>query len=509
MNRRSFLAASGITFAGAMANHLYAENPLSKGAVLERLTVDTNRATGPLPHFWEKCFGSDRVAIGLRAAWRDDLVHTQPLTGMQAVRCHGLFDDEVGIAQAGSGSWNFLYLDQIYDFMLDHGVRPFVELSFMPEAMATSAYRIEFYRGNVSPPRRWSDWFDMVQAFSRHCIQRYGIQEVSTWKFEVWNEPNITFWTGSQQDYFELYRQSALALKQVDRRLSVGGPATAQLSWIPDLIQYCVTKGVPLDFVSSHVYPSDPQKHIFGKSNAYPYDQVIPAGIRLAKQQIESSPMPHLPLWITEWTSQNPAFIAHTLSQCIGFTEAMSYWTFSNAFEESGVPGGVFNPLFGLVEQWGIERPSLHAFNCLHRLGEIRLRASDGPILATKRKDGSLAILIWNLIPNESPEDLAGENPIGQGSEANGSSGEKTMHVKLEGWSGRNSVKMSQVSQSRSSAIPRWKKMGKPQYPSRDQIAELRKASELPSPQNAVLDSNGALTIALPADGLALLELTN
>lgn len=508
MNRRDFLATTGLTVAGAMTTNLHAERLNRVDSAPVALTVDASREVGSLPHFWEKCFGSDRVAIGLRAAWRSDLIHTQPRTGMQAVRCHGLFDDEMGIAQAGAGKWNFLYVDQVYDFMLDHGVRPFVELSFMPEAMASSANRVFFYKANVSPPRRWKDWFDMVQAFTRHCIKRYGIGEVSDWKFEVWNEPNISFWAGSQEDYFELYRQSAQALKQIDRRLSVGGPASAQLSWIPDLIGFCARKDVPIDFVSSHVYPTDPQKHIFGKSDAYPYDEVIPAGVRLAKHQIESSAMPKLPLWITEWSSQNPAFIAHTLKECIGLTEAMSYWTFSNVFEEQGVPNGIFNRGFGLTAQEGIERPSLHAFDFLHRLGEVRVRSDEGSILATKRADGSLAILIWNLVPNQSPRDFANGNPMVQGSGGTGSNKlRKTMHLKIKGWRGHNSVKVSRVNGSVGTAMPLWEKMGKPQYPSREQIAELQKAAELPPPQKTVLDSSGGLTIALEADGLALVEL--
>lgn len=510
MNRRDFIAASGMTIAGAaMARGLYAESSPQQRADQDTLTVTVNRDVGSLPHFWEKCFGSDRVAIGLRAEWRDDLVHVQPQTGMQAVRCHGLFDDEMGIAESGAGNWNFLYVDKVYDFMLDHGVRPFVELSFMPEAMASSANRVFMYKGNVSPPRRWNDWSDMVQAFTRHCIDRYGIGEVSNWKFEVWNEPNIAFWAGSQEDYFELYRRSALALKQINKRLSVGGPATAQLSWIPDMIAFCARKSVPIDFVSSHVYAKDPQKHIFGKSNAYPHDEVIPAGVRLAKHQIESSAMPNLPLWITEWSSQNPAFIAHTLNECIGLTEAMSYWTFSNVFEERGLPKDILNQGFGLMAQLGIERPSLHAFEFLHRLGETRLRTGEGPILATRRGDGSLAILIWNLIPNQNPRDSGNGNSMIQENGANGASGlNKTISLKLEGWGGRKSVKVSRINGPVGAALPLWERMGRPQYPSRDQVADLRKASKLPPPQDAVVDNSGGLTITLPPDGVALLELT-
>jgi xylan 1,4-beta-xylosidase len=325
---------TGITVAGAMANRSFADSTAEGQTTAEPLAVDFGRVSGSWPHFWENAMGSDRTVVGLRAEWRDDLIRVHRDTGMKSVRCHGLFDDAMGIAQAGAGNWNFLYVDKIYDFMLEHGVRPFVELSFMPEAFASSANRVFFYKGNISPPRNWQDWHDMVFAFTEHCAKRYGSREVGAWRFEVWNEPNITFWAASQDDYFELYRQSAAAMKKINSSFQVGGPATAQLSWVPDLIRYCAGHNVPLDFISSHVYPNDPQKHIFGKANMYSLDEVIPRGLALVKHQIESSAMPHLPLWITEWSSGNPAFIANTIHQCTGLAETMSYWTFSNVFEE-------------------------------------------------------------------------------------------------------------------------------------------------------------------------------
>jgi xylan 1,4-beta-xylosidase len=363
IDRRKFLAGTGMVAAGAISKRLYAQaGPPSRGAD-EVLTLDLGNAVGALSHYWETSFGSDRTVVGLRDQWRQDLIRVQRDTGMQSVRCHGLFDDEMGIAAAGAGKLNFLYVDQIYDFMLDHGVNPFVELSFMPEAFASSGNRIFAYKGNTSPPKRWNDWREMVHAFTDHCVKRYGIAKVSDWKFEVWNEPNIAFWAGTQEEYFELYRQSVEAIKEVDPRLKVGGPSTAQLDWIPDLIHYCVQKGLPLDFVSSHVYPNDPQRHVFGRDNMYSFEQVIPRGVAQVKQQVESSAMPHLPVWITEWSSQNPAFIADTIKNCIGLAEAMSYWTFTNVFEEGGVPSGIFNSTFGLTDQWGIARPSLHALH--------------------------------------------------------------------------------------------------------------------------------------------------
>ena len=510
INRRQFVTAAGAALAGTLsgpAARALATQSDARDAI--QISVDTDRTSGSLPHFWEKAAGSDRTVVGLREQWRQDLIRVQKETGIQSVRCHGLFDDEMGIAAAGAGDFNFLYVDQIYDFMLDRGVRPFVELSFMPEAFASSANRIFAYKGNVSPPRNWKDWYDMIQSFASHCVQRYGLAEVRGWKFEVWNEPNISFWAGSQEEYFELYRQSALAIKKVDSLLQIGGPSTAQLAWIPDLIQYCSQNGVPLDFVSTHVYPNDPQKYIFGKDHLYTFEQLIPRGVEHVKRQVESSRMPKLPLWITEWSSQNPAFIADTIKNCIGLAEAMSYWTFSNVFEEGGVPSGLFNTTFGMLDQWGIARPSFHAFVLLHKLGNSILHTNEGPILATRNADGSVAILLWNLIPAEAGG-MANGNPVAATGGANESQGAtQQIRLKLSGLQGPATVTVSQVNGQVGTAIPKWRSMGSPKYPSASQIAELRSAAELPRPEKSSLQGGAApeFSIELPPNGIALLEI--
>lgn len=350
----------------------------------------------------------------------------------------------------------------------------------------------------------------MVYAFTDHCVKRYGIKEVEGWKFEVWNEPNISFWAGSQEDYFELYKQSATAVKRVDKRIAVGGPSTAQLDWIPELIQYCDRQNVPIDFVSTHVYPDDPQKKLFGQDHLYPFEQVIPRGLERVKHQVESSKMPKLPVWLTEWSSQNPAFIGDTIKNCIGLTEAMSYWTFSNVFEEGGVPSGIFNQTFGLIDQWGIARPSLHAFTMLHKLGDTLVQSDPGPIMATRRPDGGAAILIWNLIP-ATPGSVANGNPLaatGGSSESNGQA--KQFRLKLSGVEGR-SLTISHVNGKIGSAIPKWQEMGSPSYPIPDQIAQLRAAAELPKSESRPLSGDRAsaeIAVELPPNGLALLEIS-
>ena len=509
MDRRKFLATA--TAAGAMLTkdlRSFAQDGSSPGREMVDIVVDLAGTATSLPHFWEAAAGSDRTAVGLRDQWRQDLVRVRREAGIQSIRCHGVFDDELGIAARWPGTFNFNYLDQVYDFMLDNGVRPFVELSFMPEAMSRSSNRIFFYKGNVSPPRRWEHWRDLVQAFTGHCVRRYGVQEVRRWSFEVWNEPNLNFWAGTQDDYFELYRQATLAIKHVDPHLRVGGPATAELQWIPDLIRYCSRHGVPLDFVSTHVYPGDPQTVLFGKADAYPYEEVIPRGLEQVQEQIRSSAMPHLPLFLTEWSSQNPAFIAHTLKSCIGLADVMSYWTFSNVFEEQGPPM-LFNSGFGMLDQRGIARPSLHAFALMHRLGETRVGAN-GPSLATRRTDGSLAILVWNLIPEENGSLVPNGNPmIARGGWFSDKGPELRGTLRLPGWRGSRSARLTQVNAHSGSAYPAWVAMGSPTSPNQDQLAKLRRASELPPPTVETIgpEEEPQLILTIPANGVILVEI--
>jgi beta-xylosidase len=200
----------------------------------ETISIDAKAPTTPLPHFWEQMFGSGRANLSMRQGYRDDLRKVQAVTGFSYVRFHAIFQDENGVYDEdaqGNPIYNWSYVDQIYDGLLANGVKPFVEISFMPKKLAARLdYHAFWYKQIVSPPADYAKWDALVTAFAQHLIERYGIGEVSQWYFEVWNEPNIDFWTGrpAQQTYFELYDHTARALKAVNAKIRVGGPATAQ-----------------------------------------------------------------------------------------------------------------------------------------------------------------------------------------------------------------------------------------------------------------------------------------
>ena len=234
-----------------------------------RIVIDGAAPEQPFPHFWEQMFGSGRAILALRADYQRDMREVKRVTDFRLVRFHGIFDRGVGVFHLdahGRPVYNFTYVDEIYDALLRQGVRPYVELSFMPPQLALRKVTNGFwYKPNIAPPKSWTLWAGLIRHFARHLIARYGIREVSHWYFEVWNEPNIGFWAGKpkQATYFHLYEVTARALKSVSPLLRVGGPATAQAAWIPAFIRFCSAHHVPVDFLSTHVYGDDTAENVF------------------------------------------------------------------------------------------------------------------------------------------------------------------------------------------------------------------------------------------------------
>jgi xylan 1,4-beta-xylosidase len=470
------------------------------------IEIDTNAPSHTFPHFWEKMFGSGRAILSLRESYRNDLRETRRITGFDYVRFHAIFHDEVGVYDedaSGNPIYNFSYVDQIYDGLLSNNVRPFVELSFMPRKLTSDPNALHpfWYKQNVAPPKDWGKWEQLIEAFSRHLVQRYGEDEVTQWYFEVWNEPNIDFWSGTPKEstYYDLYDHTARALKRVSPRLRVGGPATAQAAWADRFLAHCKEKNVPVDFVSSHVYGNDKSEDVFGTHETISRNEMVCRAVKKVHQQIAASPYPRIPLIWTEYNADYSnqtqvtdsaymgPFLANTIRQCDGLTEMMSYWDFSDVFEEQGVVKTPFYGGFGLFAERSIPKAAFNDFALLHRLGDTRLDVNSDSALVTRRKDGSLAIALWNL---SLPEEAGSPRTV-------------TLHFKAPPHA--RSAHVTIVDDTHGSPLPTVLKLGQPPSPTPSQIEELRKAAALPAPQSLAI-IKGSLTVTLQPHALALIE---
>ena len=516
MFRMRFLFLPAVILACCMAN------------AQEHIVVDVHGATTPFPHFWEQTFGSGRAILSLRQSYRDDLKTVKAATALQSVRFHGIFMDEVGLydpdrriqnpglkaeAAHDTSVYNFTYIDQIYDGLLESGVKPFVEMSFMPKKMASdpNALHAFWYKQNVSPPKDYAVWDDMIRAFGQHLVDRYGINEVATWKFEVWNEPNIDFWVGNpkQATYFELYDHTARALKAVSPRIQVGGPATAQAAWVPAFLAHVKEGNVPVDFVSTHVYANDTADNVLGTNENVPRDTMVWRAVKMVHEQIAQSAYPKLPLIFSEYnasyanepnvtdsTYMGP-WLANNIRLCDGLTESMDYWAFSDVFEEQGVVRSPFYGGFGLVATDHIPKPALNVFRILHKLGDKRLKVDSDSALATETANGGAVVALWDYAP-----------PTGTGATytmPKGPAGPaKTFDVEFRNEPAGASAEVWRVDEDHGNVLKAFDAMGRPPGDlTQEQVKKLQAAGELSPAEHMKLD-HGHLQLTVPAHGLAV-----
>ena len=469
------------------------------------INIDGNAPVHPFPHFWETMFGSGRAVLSLRDSYRRDLRETHDITGFQYVRFHAIFHDELGVYDEdaqGRPIYNFSYVDQVYDGLLANGVKPFVELSFMPYKLASKpALHAFWYKQNVAPPKDWGKWDDLITAFTRHLVNRYGVNEVATWYFEVWNEPNIDFWVGDpkQPTYWDLYDHTARDVKSVNARLRVGGPSTAQAAWVDALIRHAADNKVPLDFVSTHVYGNDKAEDVFGAHEVIPRDKMVCRAVGKVHDQIKASAMPKLPLiWsefnasyknepeVTDSVYMGP-WLADTIRQCDGLVDIMSYWTFSDVFEEQGIVRTPFYGGFGLIAAGDILKPSFEAFKLLHKLGNTRLDLTSDSALATRQDDGSLVVAVWNYA---APEETGAPRSV-------------TLHFSHVN---AQQVQIWRVDADHGDPHAAYAAMGSPIYPTREQVSQLRAAAQNNGLE--IRDFRGSdLQLTIPAKGLVVLQL--
>jgi len=468
----------------------------------------SGRATD-FPHFWEHTVGSGHATLALRADWQAQLKQAHDELGMQHVRFHGILSDDMGtlVSEGGTLFFSFFNADKIWDFILSIGMKPFVELSFMPSVLASGDQTAFHYRANVTPPKDYAQWAVLIRKLVSHWVDRYGLSEVRQWFFEVWNEPNLTtFGSGKQSEYFELYRYIAEAIKGVDRLLKVGGPATAENAWVDDFLKFCKANDLPVDFISTHQYPTD----AFGKPGDDTVTQLAESTRSILREQTRDvrKKAGKLPIYYTEWcTSSNPrdpmhdepyaaAFIVKTILEARGLVQGYSYWTFSDIFEENYFPSVPFQGGFGLLNIHGIAKPAYRAFQLLHELGTemLPIEGNHETVDAwfVRGEQRSTLVLTNFALPR---------HPI------------ETQLVSFTLKSARSAATASiqRIDLDHANAKRYWEQLGQPEYLSAATVDELKDQSKLQSAPVPVEEKTGLLSIgvAMPPQSVAAIHFSN
>lgn len=470
--------------------------------------------TSVLSDAWRRCIGTSEMHLALRRDYLESLELTQAEIGFDHLRGHGIFHDWVAVLRqydvAGHAGtrYSWTYLDQIVDAYLEVGIRPFLELGFMPDALASGDRTVFWFEGNVTPPRDMAAWIALVQATLRHLIARYGRDEVLRWPVEVWNEPNLPeFWLNADQAaYFRLYEATARAVKEVDADFQVGGPAVSPGAdgWFVPFAEFVARNDVPADFVSFHAYTTGPAQHVpFGVYQTLRHpssllEQFATPGKLLAGTVLEGLPQ-HVTEFNTSYRPDNPvhdtaynaAYLAPTLVGGGDVVDSFSYWTFTDMFEEQGVPVSIFHGGFGLLTHRQIKKPTFHLYAFMARMGtDVLARGEDH--LVTRDADGRVTVLAWQ--------------PVG-GTDDPAEPEQHTLRLSVpvarrDGSAPASAyVHRSVVNGDDGNAFTAWQRMGRPASPSQRQLDALYEAAEPRVTHHAaaaVVGDDGVARIDLP-----------
>jgi xylan 1,4-beta-xylosidase len=460
------------------------------------ISADVNDVLGPLDTSFKMCVGAGRANEGLRADWQEQLRLVRKECGFRYIRMHGLLTDDMGVYREdrkGNPIYNWQYIDRLYDFLLGIGMKPFVELSFMPRDLASGDKTVFWWKGNVTPPKSYDKWSGLIRNLVLHFQERYGHDEVASWYFEVWNEPDLAdgFFTGTREDYFKLYEVTARAIKGVSRDYRVGGPATAKGEWDGPFIAFCHQGHVPLDFVSSHTYGvrGGFLDETGERGTVIDADPGSVIGRMVGERSmIDRSPEPGLPLHFTEWSSaytptdrihdtyQQASFILSKVKGAYRSVDSMSYWVFTDIFEEGGPRMTPFHGGFGLVNYEDLRKPAFYAFKFLNQLGGLELRDGDSASWVCKGADGSVQALFWDYTPQVPPagmndqEYYAHELPAG----SRGLVRLSIAHLPA----GRYRMEVCRTGYRTNDVFTAYLDLGAPSQLTRDQVAALAKRSD-------------------------------
>lgn len=486
-------------------------------------------------HYWSRCVGAGRANEGLRASWQEHLKTVQENCGFQYVRFHGLFHDDMfvyrecnqrGDYREGLEVFNWQYVDELFDRMLDTGTKPFLELGFFPKDIAAPESKTQmWWKGNITPPDDFGKWEKLVTKFTEHLIARYGIDEVRTWYFEVWNEPNIRgFWDADQAAYFDLYKLTAQAVKKVDSRLKVGGPATSSFrrmkdeegnfyfvgTWVDDFINYCEKEGLPIDFISCHPYPHewafDAEQENLNAKHIRLMTSTID-DMRWVRNRVDNSPYPNAEIHLTEWSTSAssrdhshdrlPAasFLLKVIPQGIGLVNSLSYWTFTDVFEEKGIGNSIFHGGFGMINFQGLNKPTFHAYRMLNALGDEIIHQDENSFVTRHSDSGKITAILTHY-----PEEMNGKGiPVSNFEDEESAQracelgSPKEFSLALCGLKPGAAFDVEILDKDHGDVYEEWQKMGAPEPPTREQMAELKVKANATLKNTVKADRKGVL----------------
>jgi len=481
---------------------------------------DLSQIKGQRSMVWNDCVGAGRIGEGLRESWRKQLELCHREFGFRYLRAHGLLHDEMRVYSEdknGNPVYNFMYIDDVYDFLLSIGMKPFVELGFMPEKLASGDGTIFWWKANVTPPAKYEKWDALVRTLLQHWTDRYGADELKTWRFEVWNEPNLNvFWRLPDEkrlpEYLKLYEHTAKAVKDVNKDYPVGGPSGAGPVFIEELIDYCNKKKLPLDFITYHTYglgdgPSGLDQYGNRSLYLHPSLHYVCDMANMPLSAIAKKGKKKLPVYITEWNSSyspvdpvhDSFFAGPFILEQLRNTEAldsMSFWTFTDIFEENGPAPRPFHGGFGLMSYQGIPKAAYWAYKYLSLLGSAEVVSSDKSSYVCRDEKGGVQVLFWDLTHPTEGGKISNQDFFFKTVPASGKGEASVVLHHLP--AGEYDIRIFMIGFQQNDPYTLWLNAGAPNDLTRDDVEELKKNSAMEPVFQSSLNVEDMITLTMP-----------
>jgi len=530
MNRRNFIKSGTAATGGIIlaANGAVAANQVSSSAML--FSPEWDKKGTPIKHSWAGLGNVDQMRWILRRDMQEQLVMCHKEIGLKHVRAVGIFDDEMWVLDKNPANYldakkrpekrvNWRVPYYIFDSLVAMGISPVVTTCFTPSEMKTNAETVFDTKANISPPRDWKEWENFVKDFVRGLVDRYGIQVVKTWYFEVWNEPNLGgFWTGGLEGYMKMYEVVYGAVKSVDASLRVGGPSTAHTVWLQELLDYGAKKHCMPDYIIGHIYNNDsavgdplspfdgPKGDMENKSPNFVSG--ITRGARKLLDEASFKGEFHMNEWGLSWhpfapireTANEAAFIVKTMSEVSQLADYFAYWCISDIYNQIGYGRETFHGNYGMISMDGLRKPNYFAHQLLCMLGDEKVlhagtNLSDSRnAFITRDKEGIKAI-VYAFDTQYQPGDAPG-----------------TCQVEFDLPAGidLDKVRFYKIDTKNNNIVTSWNEMGSPAYLKKDELLHLQGINQLTSDNKGAKiekTANGHKALfTMQTPGVAMLE---
>jgi xylan 1,4-beta-xylosidase len=392
-----------------------------KAVVKKKIPINMTGKTTKLNHTWKNLMTIGKAKEGLFTSVQKQIKEVKKATDFQYLRFHGLFDDEMMVYaenDMGESEYNFFYTDQLFDFLKSIDVKPFVELGFMPGDLAENREETVFYKKSIiSQPKDMDKWNSLVQSFIQNYENKYGMEEVQKWYFEVWNEPDFyVFWRGTFEEYCYLYKSTYDTIKKHNPTYKVGGPSinTVNSDWLEGFLDFCSSENCVPDFITFHCYSHEEKdinkkrKMVDGDSFEFGYisrdEDFLKHKINRLKDILTEKKMSHVEVHLTEWnstafhrdltndTSFKSAFVVKNLLENIDEVQSFGYWTLTDLIEEQRIALETYHGGLGLMTNNGIPKPVFYAYKFLGKLGDGLVTSGEG-YFVTKSSKGYQILL--------------------------------------------------------------------------------------------------------------------